>query len=130
MGDCIETIVEEYTNAAKELGIIAEKWPEAASRSYRTGDTKYVRLWLVDMDPNECDSFMLTRPDREHRPGVTFELREVGVVMFKNVSQGINIAPKEGHYITASGLLHCLVKEKYAHVKKGITKLITEEEDW
>ena len=45
--------------------------------------------------------------------------------MFKNVSQGTNIAPKDGHYMSVSAFFHQVEKNPGLH--KHVWRLITKD---
>lgn len=108
MGDCIETVAAEYESKAAFLRTIAAKYPGCSARHYGQ-----VSIWVVDMPFDECDSIHIeNNTPLNDRSG---KVRGY-VLLFKNVGDGVNIAP--------SG--HCIDLVMFSHYIKDRPKAMEE----
>lgn len=91
MGDCIETVIEGMEKELVGLREISRLFPGCTARHYDN-----ITIWVVDMPVEECDQVrMVNKADLRDLPG-----REVRgyVLLFKNMAQGVNIAPRNHHF--------------------------------
>lgn len=118
MGDCIETVIEETEKHLTALKEVARVFPRCEARRYDR-----ITVWVVDMPHEECDGFHTwSRNSPDSPPG-----RVQGyAIIFRNMGQGVNIAPKE-HYIPLGMLAHYIRGKETA--MKEIVQVFKEHGD-
>lgn len=104
MSDTIGSYIKRLRQEADALEHVAEKYGyDITSRDYQRGRI-VISVWLVDMPLMECDNIHTFHPNRE-------DWREGIAIIFKNVAQGVNIAPKNKHCINLSTLMRETTKD-------------------